>query len=195
MATQMTVYQDEKGPYVRHSDQKVRPIAAGTDARLYSGENNAYRQAVEEKLGKRIRWDGQTAHQAGARVLKTHHSQTVRCTIKGLDGGDPEIWFIQEEETAPRPAPTLEEYRATRAPGNGISYADYCTLLEMEEKDPPREPRKSRTEGGFLFVDYQGTCAEFPRRSFEPSRKREAQRYLDDLTRHIKARPKRKRSS
>lgn len=188
MATKATVHQDAQGLFVRHGNHKVRPIPAGSDANLFSGEHNRYRQSVEQSLGRKICWDGTSAHQAGDKVLKTHHSQTIRCTIKGLDGSEPEIWFIHEELPKPAEPPMLEEYQRTAAPRNGVSYANYLALLELEKLNPPHHPRFTKTEGGMPFVTYEGTCAEYPRRSFQPNQRRAAVAYFDELSRHFESR-------
>lgn len=98
MAARCKVRQDDRGLYILHGRAKARPVIPAASAVEFGDENNPYRDLIERRSGKTICWNNQTRHAVGTVVLKTHHTQTNRCTVMSLDGMQKEIWFLHAEE-------------------------------------------------------------------------------------------------
>ena len=98
MAHKMKVHKDDRGIYLAHGNDKARPLVNAGSSEL-AGAVNTYRSHIERLMGRRIAWNNQSSFVAGDTVLAQHHGGTIYYTVKGLDGSDPERWFIHGESS------------------------------------------------------------------------------------------------
>ncbi len=92
------VFRDGAGLFIRHGDDKVRPIAPPTNPLRYEG----YRREVERTRGVIIQTDGASSFLDGDRVNKHHIPGTILVYLTSTDGRT-EVWFIQESHEVMTP--------------------------------------------------------------------------------------------
>lgn len=90
------VRRDSRGIYIRHGDEKARPIINSEYGHL-GGDANIFRVLFELRNNMWICYDNRSHFTSGDTVNKRHVSQTTRIVVSGVVDGEPikEMWFLE----------------------------------------------------------------------------------------------------